>query len=88
MAVAAISPPSLSGLESAFAAQGGTSAPVAIAGGGLGGLVTAYRLMRAGIPCEIYEAAARTGGRVFTRRNFNTEGHVLRTGRGAERYRA
>jgi monoamine oxidase len=50
-----------------------SSTPVTIVGGGLGGLVTAYRLMQAGVPCEIYEASPRLGGRIFTRDNFNHE---------------
>ncbi len=52
-------------------AQGGD--PVAILGGGLAGLTAAYRLLQAGIPCEIFEGSERTGGRVLTKANFNKD---------------
>jgi monoamine oxidase len=44
--------------------------PVVILGGGLAGLTAAYRLLQVGIPVEIYEAANRLGGRVYTLDNF------------------
>jgi monoamine oxidase len=53
---------------------------IAIIGGGLGGLVTAYRLHHQGIRCELYEASHRLGGRVFTRNHFNTEGMFVELG--------
>lgn len=56
------------------------AAPIIIVGAGLGGLVTAYRLMKMGIDCEIYEAGRRPGGRVFTQRNFNWEGMFVELG--------
>jgi len=43
-------------------------APVAIIGAGVAGLVVAYRLHRAGIPYQIYEASGRPGGRMSTLR--------------------
>lgn len=58
--------------------QGGE--PVVILGGGLAGLTAAYRLSQAGIPCEVYEAAARLGGRVFTKDQFNAEGMFCELG--------
>lgn len=63
-----------------LADQSGSISPVIIVGGGLGGLVTAYRLTQEGIPCEIYEASARLGGRVFTKDNFNREGMFCELG--------
>jgi monoamine oxidase len=45
-----------------------------IVGAGIGGLTTAYRLSRAGIACEIYEASARTGGRILTQTDFVSGG--------------
>src|SRR5438874_1229557 len=54
--------------------------PVIILGGGIAGLVTAYRLNKAGVPCEIYEASSRLGGRVFTQTQFNSEGMYCEAG--------
>lgn len=54
--------------------------PVIIIGAGLGGLVTAYRLTQKGIPCEIYEASHRVGGRMFTRNHFNDQGMFVELG--------
>jgi monoamine oxidase len=54
--------------------------PVAILGAGAAGLTAAYRLRRAGVPCEIFEASTRTGGRMFTRRDFNKEGMFCELG--------
>ncbi len=48
-------------------------APVAIVGGGVAGLVTAYRLMKRGIPCQLFEASSRLGGRMFTQARFNED---------------
>ncbi len=58
----------------------GQRPPVIIVGAGLGGLVTAYRLTQQGIPCEIFEASHRVGGRMFTRRNFNPDGMFVELG--------
>lgn len=52
-------------------ARGGD--PVAILGAGLAGLTAAYRLLQAGIPCEIFEGSERTGGRVLTKTGFNKD---------------
>lgn len=57
-----------------------TVKPIPVIGAGLGGLVTAYRLTQQGIPCEVYEASARVGGRVFTHRHFNREGMFVELG--------
>lgn len=47
--------------------------PVAILGAGLAGLTAAYRLLKAGVPCEIFEGSERTGGRVLTKTGFNKD---------------
>ncbi len=54
--------------------------PVIILGGGIAGLTAAYRLHKAGLPCEIFEASERTGGRVLTKRNFNPDGMFCELG--------
>lgn len=46
---------------------------IAIVGGGVAGLTFAYRLARAGKRATLYEASGRLGGRMFTKRDFNTE---------------
>ncbi len=46
---------------------------VIILGAGMSGLTAAYYLTKAQIPCEIYESSERTGGRTFSRYNFNSE---------------
>src|SRR5690348_9252230 len=48
--------------------------PVVILGAGTAGLTAAYRLTKAGVPCVVYEAAKRVGGRMYTQHNFNSEG--------------
>ena len=54
--------------------------PVAIVGGGTSGLVIAWRLANAGRSTEIFESSGRTGGRMFTLRNFTPEGHFCELG--------
>ena len=54
--------------------------PVAILGAGIAGLTAAYRLQKAGITCEIFEATQRTGGRMLSKRNFNAEGMFCELG--------
>ncbi|GGO31636.1 flavin monoamine oxidase family protein [Deinococcus humi] len=61
----------LSGAAPALAGGGGPRAsdpPVVIIGAGVAGLVVAYRLHKAGIPYQIYEASGRAGGRMSTLR--------------------
>jgi monoamine oxidase len=52
-------------------ARGGDS--VAILGAGVAGLTAAYRLLQAGVPCEIFEGSERTGGRILTKTGFNND---------------
>jgi monoamine oxidase len=47
---------------------------VIILGAGMAGLSAAYYLTKAGVPCALYESASRTGGRMYTQYNFNSEG--------------
>jgi monoamine oxidase len=49
------------------------SDPVAVLGAGVAGLTAAYRLLQAGIPCEIFEGSERTGGRILTKTDFNKD---------------
>ena len=53
---------------------------VAVVGGGVAGLTIAYRLSRAGHAVTVYEASARFGGRMFTKRGFNSEGMFCELG--------
>jgi monoamine oxidase len=53
---------------------------IAIVGGGVAGLTAAYRLSRAGKRATLYEASPRFGGRMFTKRNFNSEGQFCELG--------
>jgi monoamine oxidase len=53
---------------------------VAIVGGGTSGLVVAWRLALAGVSSEIFESSGRTGGRMYTLRNFTPEGHFCELG--------
>lgn len=45
--------------------------PITIIGAGLSGLLTAYRLKKAGINVQIIEARARIGGRIYTEKGAN-----------------
>lgn len=54
--------------------------PVAVIGGGTSGLVTAWRLARAGVPVSVYESSSRTGGRMYTLRDFTPEGQFCELG--------
>ena len=60
------------------AAGGGTR--IAIVGGGMAGLNTAYKLQKAGLRATIYEGADRTGGRIFTATNLLGEGLTTELG--------
>lgn len=57
-----------------------SSSPVIIIGGGTAGLTAAYRLMNAGVACEIFEANTRFGGRMYTQPNFNGDGMFCERG--------
>jgi hypothetical protein len=58
----------------------GSGDPVAIIGAGVAGLTAAYRLLQAGVPCEIFEGSERTGGRILTKYDFNKDGMFCELG--------
>jgi monoamine oxidase len=53
---------------------------IAIVGGGIAGLNAAYKLQKAGLSATIYEAADRTGGRMFTASNLLADGLTTELG--------
>lgn len=53
---------------------------IAIIGGGAAGLTTAYRLKKSGRSAQVFEASGRLGGRMFTRRDFNSDGQFCELG--------
>ena len=53
---------------------------VVIVGAGLAGLHAAYRLRQAGVRAQVYEAATRVGGRMFTARGLGDAGQVAELG--------
>ena len=57
-------PPTNTTAGASSASRGGPR--IAIVGGGMAGLNTAYKLQKAGLNATIYEGAERTGGRIFT----------------------
>jgi monoamine oxidase len=78
-AAGGMAPRLMSAGESPTPGKGGGD-PVAIIGAGVAGLTAAYRLLQAGIPCEIFEASERTGGRMLTKTGFNAEGMFCELG--------
>ncbi len=54
--------------------------PVVIVGGGTSGLTVAWRLAVSGRRVAVYESSSRTGGRMFTQRNFTPEGQFCELG--------
>ena len=79
MAAAAACTPSPDAPDAATEKQGDPGA-VAIVGGGVSGLVAAWRLAIAGVPVEIFEATGHTGGRMYTLRDFTPEGQFCELG--------
>lgn len=59
---------------------GGRSPKVVIVGAGVAGLNAAYQLRRSGIRATVYEASARTGGRMFSSRDLLGPGMVTELG--------
>jgi monoamine oxidase len=53
---------------------------VVVVGGGIAGLHCAYRLSRLGVSASVYDAAKRTGGRMFTDRATFPEGQHCELG--------
>ena len=54
--------------------------PVLIIGAGIAGLTAGWRLRQAGVPVRIIEAQNRTGGRMFSLRDFFADGQVCELG--------
>jgi monoamine oxidase len=54
------------GLGAGCARNGGGATRIAIVGGGMAGLNTAYQLSKAGLAATVFEGSDRTGGRMFT----------------------
>ncbi|HYE95129.1 MAG TPA: NAD(P)/FAD-dependent oxidoreductase [Rubricoccaceae bacterium] len=55
-------------------------ARIAIVGGGMAGLNAAYQLGKVGVRATVYEAADRTGGRMFTARDLVATGATTELG--------
>jgi monoamine oxidase len=53
---------------------------VAVVGGGIAGLVCAYRLTRAGVAARVYEGQKRIGGRMWSLRDHFPEAQVCELG--------
>ncbi len=71
----------LAGAPLARAARPKRTLPsVAVVGGGLSGLVAAWRLREAGVLATVYEASSRVGGRVFTNRGTFADGQRVERG--------
>jgi monoamine oxidase len=58
--------------EVGLPADAGKGVKVAVLGGGIAGLVSAYELRKAGFQCTVLEARSRPGGRNWTVRNGTT----------------
>ena len=67
-------------LSACASTSSGPKRTIAIVGGGIAGLTAAWRLMKAGHEVHLYEAGQRTGGRMFTKRNFNADGQFVELG--------
>jgi monoamine oxidase len=72
------SPPSSNATPAAPGAS--RDARIAIVGGGMAGLNTAYKLQKAGLRAKIFEGADRTGGRIFTAANLLGDGLTTELG--------
>jgi monoamine oxidase len=74
-------PPASTNASPGTAAMTPAGAPrIAIVGGGMAGLNTAYKLQKAGLRATIYEGADRTGGRMFTATNLLGDGLTTELG--------
>ena len=67
-------------LPSCVTTGGGPKRTVAIVGGGIAGLTAAWRLVNQGHEVHLYEGSNRTGGRMFTKRQFNADGQFVELG--------
>ena len=60
--------------------RSGADARIVIVGGGIAGLNAAYKLQKAGLRATIFEAADRTGGRMFTASSLLADGLTTELG--------
>jgi len=67
-------------LFSAFAQAGSMRPTTAIVGGGVAGLNCAYKLRKAGVPVQVFEASSRSGGRMFTAKSLLAPGITTEMG--------
>ena len=72
--------PSTADTPPAAAPSGARDTRIAIVGGGMAGLNAAYKLQKAGLRATIFEAADRTGGRMFTASNLLADGITTELG--------
>lgn len=64
----------------ASSSKAGTAGEVLIIGAGIAGLTAGYRLTQQGVPVRILEAQDRTGGRMFSLRDYFPEKQVVELG--------
>ena len=58
----------------------GKGAKVVIVGAGAAGITCAYRLRRAGVTCQVFDANSRAGGRTWTLRGYFKHGRIAEHG--------
>jgi monoamine oxidase len=67
-------------LFTAFGQTSGVKPRTAIVGAGIAGLNCAYKLRKAGVPVQIFEASSRSGGRMFTAKSLLAPGITTELG--------
>lgn len=67
-------------LYTAFAKEGSSRPRTAIVGAGIAGLNCAYKLRKAGVDVQVFEASSRVGGRMFSARNLLAQGLTTEMG--------
>lgn len=68
-------------IASAAVSSASKTTPVLILGAGAAGLTAAYALKKGGLSFMIAEAdSSRVGGRIFTKRNYNSQGQFIEAG--------
>ncbi len=79
-AAGAVAVASTPDLFSVFAKDTSSRPKTAIVGAGIAGLNCAYKLRKAGVPVEVFEASSRIGGRMFTAKNLLAPGLTTEMG--------